>query len=131
VAAPSGGLWIAGVDSCWGGDPQVERALAQVPADATATLVLGHEPHLATLHRRFLHVAGHTHAAQMRVPRALTARRDRFLPRYSQPYVDGTYERDGGSEAGGRSFVHTSSGVGYSTVGWRFNCPPEIVVIDL
>jgi uncharacterized protein len=115
-------LWLAGIDSCWGGDPDPERAFAEVPAGVD-TVVLGHEPHLATLHDRYLHVAGHTHHGQVRTPLfgEFVARRN--YVRFSQPYPRGLYAR------GEHSFVYTTGGVGYSTVSFRVSCPPEIVVL--
>lgn len=118
------GWHLAGIDSCWGGRPDVATALAAVPRDEPA-VVMGHEPHLATMHDRFLHVAGHTHHGQVRPPLVAGIATPRYYPRYSQPYPRGLYARDDGT------YVYTTAGVGYSVVSWRLNCPPEIVVIDL
>ncbi len=121
-----GPVTLAGIDSCWGGQPDAVAAFADVAADAT-TIVLGHEPHLATMHSHFLHIAGHTHAGQARLPIPWlgTKLARGWMPRYSDPYPAGTYRR------GDRSWVHTTAGVGFSTISWRLATPPEIVVIDL
>jgi predicted MPP superfamily phosphohydrolase len=121
----AGGTWMAGIDSCWGGRPDTESALRDVPDD-TRAIVLGHEPWLATTHDRHLHVAGHTHHGQVRAPLPLVgeAVANMFYPRYSRPFPRGLYRRTGDA------FVYTTAGVGYSTVDWRLNCPPEIVVLD-
>lgn len=117
------GLYLAGIDSCWGGAPDPERAFHGIPHDAPV-VVLGHEPHLATLHEQYLHLAGHTHHGQVRSPLfgEFVARRN--YVRFSQPFPRGLYAR---SE---NSFVYTTGGVGYSTVSFRVACPPEIVVIE-
>lgn len=120
------GLWFAGIDSCWGGTADPELALAGIP-EGVRTVVLGHEPKLATYHEEFLHIAGHTHAGQVRLPipwlgLALTRL---YMPLHSQPYPRRLYRR------GNDSYVYTSAGVGYSTLSWRLTTPPEIVVIDI
>ncbi len=121
-----GEIHLAGIDSCWGGNPDAESALRDIPEDAV-TVVLGHEPWLATMHSRFLHIAGHTHAGQARLPIPWLGTRlaRMWMPRFSEPYPAGKYRR---SE---RSWVYTTSGVGYSTISWRLATPPEIVVFDL
>jgi predicted MPP superfamily phosphohydrolase len=136
--------WLAGIDSCWtrkgstgpGADP--DAAFAEVPEGAEV-VVLGHEPHLATLHEHALHLAGHTHCGQIRTP-VLGDWTARFhMPRFSEPYPCWLYEvdRDPRSElpaarrgSRARRFVYTTAGVGYSTVDTRVFCPPEIVVLD-
>lgn len=136
--------WIAGIDSCWtrrgsngpGADP--DAAFADVPTDVEV-IVLGHEPHLATLHAHALHVAGHTHRGQVRTPifGDWTARL--HMPRFSEPYPCRLYEVPvepddvrpaSHTTAADRRWVYTTSGVGYSTVDFRAFCPPELVVID-
>lgn len=119
-----GGLRLAGIDSCWEGHPDPDRALHRIPHDAP-TVVLGHEPWLATMHDRWVHLAGHTHHGQCRSPVLGEVLARRTYPRYSQPYPRGCYE-----PAPGR-FVYTSAGVGYSTVSVRFLAPPEVVVVDV
>lgn len=120
------GVHLAGIDSCWGGAPDAERALHGIPQGAP-TVVLGHEPWLATLHDRFLHLAGHTHFGQARLPIPLVgdALAKMYMPRFSRPYPRRLYRRDD------RSWVYTTSGVGYSTISFRLSTPPEIVVVDL
>lgn len=121
-----GPIHLAGIDSCWGGNPDASAALADIPESAT-TVVLGHEPWLATLHDRFLHIAGHTHAGQARLPIPWLGTRiaKMWMPRFSDPYPAGKYHR------ADQSWVYTTSGVGYSTISWRLSTPPEIVVFDL
>jgi len=120
------GLVLAGIDSCWGGNADAELALAGKDPEAQ-TVVLGHEPFLATMHSEFLHIAGHTHSGQVRLPIPVLGNMltRLYMPRYSQPFPRRFYSRGNGS------YVYTSAGVGYSTVNWRLATPPEIVVIDI
>jgi len=118
-----GTLWVAGLDSAVFGRPDPAGMLETVPLGAPC-VVLGHEPWLATLHRQPLHLAGHTHHGQIRL-RPLPLR---YLPAYSQPYPEGTYEVP--LPGGGSRWVHTGAGVGSTTLPLRIGAPPEIVVID-
>lgn len=136
--------WIAGIDSCWtrrrstGPGADADAAFSEVPAGAE-TIVLGHEPFLATMHEHALHLAGHTHCGQIRTPvfGDWTARM--HMPRFSEPYPCRLYELPidprsqlSHSRRSDRHtrWVYTTSGVGYSTIDIRAFCPPEIVVID-
>jgi uncharacterized protein len=117
-------VWLAGIDSMWGGNPQPEQALAGIPAEAR-TVVLGHEPPLALRHEAFLHVAGHTHHGQVRSPLFGETIARRNYVKHSEPFPRGLYRR------GEHSWVYTTAGVGYSTVSFRVCCPPEIVVLEI
>jgi predicted MPP superfamily phosphohydrolase len=117
------GAYLAGIDSCWGGRPSPDEALAGTEGLAPV-IVVGHEPYLATLHSEFLHLAGHTHHAQVRSPVFGNAVARRTMPSFSQPYPRGLYRREDDS------WVYTSAGIGYSTVDFRLFCPPEISIID-
>lgn len=144
AASHDGDAWIAGIDSCWtrrnstGPGADADAAFADVPPGAD-TIVLGHEPFLATMHEHVLHVAGHTHCGQVRTPvfGDWTARM--HMPRFSEPYPCRLYEVPVEPEAAlpathrtrrDTRWVYTTSGVGYSTVDVRMFCPPELVVID-
>ncbi len=81
-------------------------------------IVLGHEPVLATYHRHFLHLAGHTHWGQIQIP----AIAKRMYPLGSQPYPKGLYKDEG-------RFIYTTAGIGHHLPG-RLGTPPEIAVID-
>ncbi|MCW2956313.1 MAG: metallophosphoesterase [Thermoleophilia bacterium] len=133
--------WLAGIDSCWtrrasGPGPEPDTAFAQVPDDADV-VVLGHEPHLATLHEQVLHLAGHTHCGQVRTPILGDWTARMHMPRFSEPYPCRLYELPVAADspsahrtARDRRWVYTTAGVGYSTADFRLFCPPEIVVID-
>jgi predicted MPP superfamily phosphohydrolase len=121
VAQP--GVWVAGIDSCEAGLPDRRLVASLVPPMARC-VVLGHEPFLATLHDQVLHLAGHTHHGQVRIPKVPI----RYLPKYSRPYPEGLAVIEDG---GPRRFVYTTAGVGSTTLPIRIGAPPEIVVIDV
>ena len=139
-------VWLAGIDSCWtrrgstGPGADVDAAFAEVP-DGADTVVLGHEPFLATLHEHVLHLAGHTHCGQVRFPILGDWTARMHMPRFSEPFPCRLYEVDvdqdepaelPATHRTGRDtrWVYTTAGVGYSTVSVRAFCPPELVVLD-
>lgn len=148
VPSAPGGTWLAGIDSCWtrrgstgpGADPVA--AFTDVPADAE-TIVLGHEPWLATMHAHALHLAGHTHCGQVRTPVFGDWSARLHMPRYSRPYPCWLHELDVAGDpaaealvanrrtAADRRWVYTTAGVGYSTIDLRVFCPPELVILDV
>jgi predicted MPP superfamily phosphohydrolase len=139
-----GDAWLAGIDSIWtrkrstGPGANPDAAFADVPAGAD-TVVLGHEPHLATLHEHVLHLAGHTHCGQVRTPLFGDRTARMHMPRFSEPYPCRLYEVETTAHSPlaathrstrPRRWIYTTAGVGYSTIDLRMFCPPELVVID-
>jgi predicted MPP superfamily phosphohydrolase len=122
AAVAFGNAWIAGIDSMRGA-PDVDAALRDVPAGA-GCIVLGHEPALALRHDQVLHLAGHTHHGQVRIPFLPPL----YLPSHSKPYPCGLYEV--ARADGSLRWVYTTAGVGSTTLPVRIGAPPEIVVIE-
>ena len=118
-------VWIAGLDSLRPGIPDVVQALQDV-GDTARTIVMGHEPELATQHGCVMHVAGHTHHGQIRL-RGLPLR---YMPPGSQPYPEGLYALTDEPD-GARRWVYTTAGIGSSELSLRIGCPPEIVILTL
>ena len=118
------GLWIIGID-----DPHryecddLEGALEPVPRDAFK-LLLAHSPELfneaaeAGVH---LYLCGHTHAGQLCLPGGAALLMNADCPR---PYTRGRWRH-------GEMHGYTSAGVGCSLLPVRYNCPPEITIIEL
>jgi uncharacterized protein len=116
-------IWLAGAGDLWEDHRSIDRLLEDVPADA-CRIVLAHNPDTAdtpTTERVDLLIAGHTHGGQVRIP---------FLGAPVLPVRNKTYSCGlKTSPRGTRVFI--SKGVGWSVYPIRFNCPPEIAVLEL
>jgi predicted MPP superfamily phosphohydrolase len=125
VALSAGGsqLYLAGVDDCWSGAPDLELALDGAPAAAPVVL-LAHEPDFADTFaldgRVSLQLSGHSHGGQVRLPGIGAL----VLPTYGQKY-------DAGLNKASNMWVYTTRGIGVIGPPVRFNCPPEITEIML
>jgi uncharacterized protein len=119
-------LNIAGVKDIWTNQAQIDRMLAEtlaaLPSQGT-NIMLAHEPEfvelVAATDRFDLQVSGHSHGGQVRIP---------FLPKILPPMV-GNYPT--GLYQVRNTFQFTSRGVGTVPPRARFNCRPEIVVLEL
>ena len=117
-------LWLIGVD-----DPfdyqchDLVGALEGVPSDSFRVL-LAHAPEIydeAVQAGINLYLSGHTHAGQIRLPYLGAVRRNARCP---GDLIQGLWRY--------RSIQgYTSAGVGCSSLPVRFNCKPEIVLIEL
>ncbi len=116
-------LWIAGLDSVWGGRPLIREAVKARPADA-ATIMLMHEPDyadtLAMMQTSMLQLSGHTHGGQVCLPGGHPLR----LPSWGRKYAKGLFQV-------GRMQLYVNRGIGCTDVPVRFACPPEITEITL
>lgn len=100
------------------------QALAsRLPDDGTAILLV-HEPDFAdvaaTVGRFDLQLSGHSHGGQVRIPVYGAIR----LPPFSRHYPVGLYQT-------GSLLHYTNRGLGMIRPQVRFNCRPEITVIEL
>jgi uncharacterized protein len=117
-------LWVVGVDDPhFYGCDDLEGALQEVPENGFK-LLLSHTPEMyreAAEAGINLYLSGHTHAGQIRLPGigALSTMAD--SPRR---FAFGHWRHE--SMQG-----YTTAGVGCSLLPVRFNCPPEIVLIEL
>jgi predicted MPP superfamily phosphohydrolase len=116
-------LWIAGLDSAWGGRPDLARALAGRPANS-GTIVMMHEPDYADTiaHARvpLLQLSGHTHGGQCCLPGGVPV----HLPIWGRKYPKGLFQV-------GAVQLYVNRGIGCIGVPVRFSCPPEITEITL
>jgi len=115
-------LWIAGLDDLWGGSPDPDAALADVPADAPR-IVMCHNPYtvhdLPAASADFV-LAGHTHGWQVYVPLVT-----RFLvPGNMSKFRAGFYRTAAG-------VMYVTRGVGMIAPPIRLWCRPEIVLFEL
>lgn len=117
------GLWLAGLDDLWAGNPDLVGTLSPLPA-GEPRLVMAHNPDTAELQhgaRVDLMLSGHTHGGQVRIP-GLGAP---VLPsRYGQKYASGPVQ-------GPHYQVYVNRGLGTSTVPVRLGVPPEVTVFEL
>lgn len=116
-------LHIAGVDDPWAGKPDLDKALEDVGEDEVAIVICHNPDFIEQVHdpRAKLWLAGHTHGGQVCVTRG------RPLINISTcdlRYVNGLAECRGMQ-------IYVSRGVGTVTPPLRFNCPPEVPIIEL
>jgi predicted MPP superfamily phosphohydrolase len=117
-------LWIVGVD-----DPHkyqcddLRLALEEVPLNGFKVL-LAHTPEIfkeASDSGVGLYLCGHTHAGQIALPFMGAPIQNADCPR----------EFGHGHWHYGEMQGYTSAGVGCSMLPIRFNCPPEIAIVEL
>lgn len=117
-------LGVIGVDDPhrYGCD-NLDRALTSVPPDAFKVL-LAHTPelwHQASVAGIQLYLCGHTHAGQIRLPVIGALLMNADCPK---AFTQGRWQN-------GAMHGYTSAGVGCSLLPVRYNCPPEITLIEL
>ncbi len=116
-------LFLAGVDDVRQNKADLAAALRAAPAGGCIVL-LAHEPDFADEVARdgrvTLQLSGHSHGGQVVLPFAGPI----YLPYMARKYPRGYY-RIGGLQ------LYTSRGIGTVHLPARFNCPPEIAVLEL
>jgi predicted MPP superfamily phosphohydrolase len=120
---PAGRILIGGLGDIWAArcDPEPIRADYDT-STAPLKILLTHNPDSkaqAADIRWDLLLAGHTHGGQLALPFVGTP----FAPVKDKRFVNGLYPYEG-------RLLHISPGVG-NLHGMRFNCRPEISVLDL
>lgn len=136
IAIPLRGriAWIAGVEDPHTRRDDVGRALARMPDDEVALLLVAHSP-TSVLDippgAVRLMVSGHTHGGQIRLlpsgrlPFINQIRRLKGLrPQPPLPYIRGQHWHQG-------ALLVISDGLGQSTVRARFRTRPELVLLEL
>ncbi len=117
-------IWLAGVDDSFDYRcDDLDRALEEIPRDEFKIL-LSHTPDLydrAAASGVHLYLCGHTHGGQIRLPGMGAIISNSEAPRSCTL----------GYWRHGHMHGYTSAGVGSSMLPIRFNCPPEIAVIEL
>lgn len=116
-------LWIAGAGDLWEDHRNLDRILSEIP-DADCRIVLAHNPDTADSEfsgRVDLMISGHTHGGQVDIPFIGPP----LLPVRNKTYSSGLKT----SPRGTRVFI--SKGIGWAIYPIRFNCPPEIAVLEL
>lgn len=118
ITAGGEALYLAALDDGWSGQPDLNAALAQRPAEAPVVLLV-HEPDLADLYsqddRIALQLSGHSHGGQVRRP----LRGAFILPYLGRKYDMGLYRIHD-------MWLYTNRGIGCISEPFRYNCAPEI-----
>jgi len=117
-------LWIAGGGDLWSDHRGFDHILGNVPRK-DCRIVLAHNPDSADTAfsgRIDLMICGHTHGGQVYIPFYGTPP---FMPVHNPNYNFGLKT----SQKGLPLFI--SRGVGWGAFPVRFNCPPEIAVLEL
>ena len=118
--APGGSFWLAGVDDLMVGKTDVKTALLG-SHETEMKMLLAHNPAIirrAAYHNVDLMFSGHTHGGQVKI-------RDdekRLLPR--RKMSSGLHHRK-------ETQVYITRGIGTVVVPFRYQCPPEISLIEL
>lgn len=117
-------IWVAGTDDSYDYRcDDLDRAMEAIPAGAFRVL-MAHAPDLyqrAEAAGVNVYLCGHTHAGQVRLPWIGSVIENSDAPR---GFTQGYWHH-------GRMRGYTSAGIGCSMLPIRFNCPPEIVVLEL
>ena len=116
-------LWIAGAGDLWEDHRNLDEILSGIP-DSECRIVLAHNPDTADSEfsgRIDLMISGHTHGGQIDIPYVGPP----VLPVRNKTYSSGLKTSPRGTG------VFISKGIGWAIYPVRFNCPPEIAVLEL
>lgn len=116
-------LWLAGAGDFWEDHRSLDGLLTGIP-ESDCRIVLAHNPDTADTafsSRVDLMVSGHTHGGQVRIPFVGTP----VLPVRNKTYSSGLKTSLRGMN------VFISRGIGWAVYPVRFNCFPEIAVLEL
>jgi predicted MPP superfamily phosphohydrolase len=115
-------LYLAGVDDCWSGRPDLKAAMSGHRGQVT-TLLLSHEPdpveEYSQDERVTLQLSGHSHGGQVRLPGLGSP----FLPPFGRKYDMGLFLVR-------NTWLYTNRGIGV-TAPIRLNCRPELTELTL
>ncbi len=115
-------IWIGGVGDHQTDEERVDMAFRGVPAEA-CKILLAHNPETADSPFRTtvdLVVSGHTHGGQVKIPFISPPK----LPVRNGRYISGLMQTE-------RTRLFISRGIGWAGLPVRFNCFPEIAVLEL
>ncbi len=119
-------IYLLGVDDPHTGNDDLEKAAAGAEEDIPKIL-LAHSPDivndLESLKKEDVELilAGHTHGGQIVIP---------FVQPYWTPTKNHGRYASGLFEIGG-TYLYVNRGIGMAVLPVRFNCPPEVTVIEL
>ena len=122
LPSPWKGIWIAGVDDLWHGEPDLAGTLNQTSPDA-CTILMAHEPDICEsglMRRVAMTLCGHTHGGQVCLPNGDPI----YVPSKSgKEYSGGLYRHAG-------QWLFVSRGVGTVNLPIRLFAPPDIGIFE-
>ncbi len=116
-------LWVVGVDDPYTYHDDIDKAMKNIHGGYPVVL-LAHSPQIIDKvnSRIGLVLAGHTHGGQVRLP---------FIGAIHVPLPSKYRKYDYGLFEVKATYMFVTRGIGTSFFPIRFNCPPEVVVINL
>jgi uncharacterized protein len=115
-------IWLGGAGDLDEDFTRVNRLFNTTPKDA-CRIALAHNPDTADLKTKSridLFISGHTHGGQVKIPFLGTP----IIPVKNKLYANGYHQTK-------KTAVFISRGIGWSMLPVRFNCYPEIAVLNL
>jgi hypothetical protein len=116
-------LWLMGAGDYWEDHRSLDTLLSALPAEE-CRIMLAHNPDTADSDydvRVDLMIAGHTHGGQVNIPGVGAP----VVPVRNKRYAHGLLRSDRGE------LLFISRGIGWAMLPVRFNCYPEIAVLEL
>jgi predicted MPP superfamily phosphohydrolase len=123
IARNGSRLWLVGAGDLWEDHKKLDDLMQDIP-ESECRLVLAHNPDTADTEfscRVDLMISGHTHGGQVSIPFVGTP----ILPVRNKTYSSGLKTSLRGTK------VFISKGIGWAVYPVRFNCLPEIAVLEL
>jgi hypothetical protein len=116
------GFWIVGVDDPYTFNDDIDKALYGLD-DYYPKILISHSPQIIgkAMNRVDVVLAGHTHGGQVRIP---------FVGPLWLPLPKRFWKYDYGLFREGSTRMFVTRGLGTTFLPVRFNCPPEIVLIN-
>lgn len=115
-------IQIGGIGDLWEDDPGIDQTFQYVP-ESDCKIALAHNPDTADTRfdtRIDLMISGHTHGGQVNIPFVGTP----VLPVKNERYSSGFIRTP-------NTNLFISRGIGWAIIPVRFNCFPEIAVLNL
>jgi predicted MPP superfamily phosphohydrolase len=120
----SNGVYLIGVDDPWTGRDDLSKAMEGVEVEVPKIL-LAHAAEIideAVEKNIDLVLVGHTHGGQVNI--LFLGELIQPLSKYGRQYTKGFFKIDS-------TYLYVNRGIGTSIFPVRFNCPPEITLIEL
>ncbi len=119
-------LWLGGAGDRWEDTDGIDQAFRTAP-DNACKICLAHNPDTVDLKYQTqidLFLCGHTHGGQIWWPVLNRPITDQQLPVENKNYISGLIQTNDRQ-------IFISRGVGCAVLPVRFNCPPEIALLEL